>query len=59
MALNPPPIDKSAIDPEILIPEISLLLEFVSGRPTTSLSGGSQALLPKGKDYDAALRGCL
>jgi hypothetical protein len=55
MALNPAPIAKSAIDPEILIPEISLLLEFVSGRPTTSLSGGSQALLPKGKDYDAAL----
>jgi hypothetical protein len=52
---NAEPTAKSAIDPEILIPEISLLLEFVSGRPTTSLSGGSQVLLPKGKDYDTTL----
>ena len=52
---NPGPTAKSAIDPDILVPEISLLLEFVSGRPNTSLSGGSQILLPKGKDYDAAL----
>ncbi|MBN9560688.1 MAG: hypothetical protein J0H14_08165 [Alphaproteobacteria bacterium] len=62
MGLNPNaganagPAAKSAIDPGILIPEISLLLNFISGLPTTSLNGGSQALLPNNMDYNAALQ---